>query len=124
MEKKKPIKVKPAFYANCYYYLKKIANVYGYNLVIHGSLDRDLDLVAIPWKKELGNCDTMIMEFAMFLGGTIMDQYDEHDNLRMFGNMNHGRINYIINLNRRRDSEGEDLQYYLDISVTPVIKQN
>jgi hypothetical protein len=48
----KPIKAKPHFYAVCLPGLQEIARNLGYNLVVHGSMNRDLDLIAIPWIDE------------------------------------------------------------------------
>ena len=45
----KPTHAKPSYYAIMFEPLKKIAIKYGYNLVLHGSLNRDMDLIAIPW---------------------------------------------------------------------------
>ena len=113
----KPIHVKPSLYAFYFIELKEIALKYGYNLVVHGSLNRDLDLIAIPWQPELKPVEPMIEEFAKYLDGYIMLQNGKTNN-----HMYHGRLSYIININRGRDSEGNDLQYYLDISVTPFIE--
>ncbi len=41
----KPIHVKPQFYTYAFLPLKEIALRYGYNLVIHGSMNRDMDLI-------------------------------------------------------------------------------
>lgn len=38
-----------AFYASLYPKARKIAADHGYALAIHGSLDSDMDLVAVPW---------------------------------------------------------------------------
>ena len=108
----KKVHVKPAFYSYCYYNLKQIASEYGYNLVLHGSLNRDLDLVAVPWFKEIKSHDAMIRQFADYLGGYI----DENCTKPSW----HGML-YVINMNRNniKTHSGEtiDLQYYLDISV-------
>jgi predicted esterase len=77
----KPIHVKPSLYAYHFYNLKEIALKYGYNLVLHGSLNRDLDLIAIPWQTDLGNVDQMIIEFAAYLDGSIMEQTEAQRNL-------------------------------------------
>ena len=45
----KPLHAKPNIYAYYFEALKAIAKEYGYNLVVHGSMNRDLDLIAIPW---------------------------------------------------------------------------
>lgn len=117
----KPIHVKPSLYAFFFYNLKEIALKYGYNLVLHGSLNRDLDLIAIPWQEVILPHEPMIKEFAECIGGYIM-QDSEPDKRVEFERKFHGRKNYIINVNRTsRKPNYEDAQYYLDISVTPAV---
>jgi aminoglycoside N3'-acetyltransferase len=114
----KPIHVKPLFYANCYEGLKTIALKYGYNLLIHGSLNRDFDLVAIPWEQEIGDYIEMLNEFVDNLGGHIMPETEEKH--RATERLFHGRRIYVINLNRGGKSTNyEDPQWYLDISILP-----
>lgn len=111
----KPIHAKPSLYAYYFESLKGIALKYGYNLVLHGSLNRDLDLIAIPWQKEIGSCEEMIEEFCEHLGGMRMRM--SKDQKYCFP---HGRMSYVINLNRgERSNPYDDPQYYLDISVIP-----
>ena len=109
---KKPIHVKPNFYASCIEGLKLISMEYGYNLLIHGSLTRDLDLLVVPWNREVKPHKEMIQRFSDYLGGWI----DERFSKPTF----HGRV-YVINLNRTpfKNEAGQsvDPQYYLDISV-------
>jgi len=121
----KPIKAKPGLYAMYFLHLKQIAEHYGYNLVIHGSLDRDLDLVAIPWVDNPRPEQDMIKDFQMHLTGRNV--------LRPSGNVQFtvlpgNRHSYVINLNRG-DKKGEwvrfeDEQYYIDISVTQLNTKN
>ena len=66
MELQKPVHVKPSYYAIMFQPLKEIALRYGYNLVLHGSLNRDMDLIAIPWEDNLGNVEKMILEFCYY----------------------------------------------------------
>jgi hypothetical protein len=113
----KPIHVKPAFYTFVYGELKEIATKFGYNLVLHGSLSRDLDLIAIPWSIKLGDVDTMIQEFSDLIGGQIMIQSEEQKHC-----FPHGRLSYVININRTHSNitgelKSSDQQWYLDISV-------
>ena len=109
---KKQIHVKPNFYTYCIDGLKEISLRYGYNLVIHGSMTRDLDLLVVPWNRIVKPHKDMIVEFSNFLGGRI----DEKLSKPTF----HGRV-YVINMNRKSfvDNAGQtiDPQYYLDISV-------
>ena len=108
----KPIHVKPNFYTTCIDVLKEISMRYGYNLVLHGSLTRDLDVLVVPWNRDVKPHIEMIKEFATYLGGWIDERYSKPSY--------HGRL-YVINLNRKKfiDANGQsiDPQYYLDISV-------
>jgi hypothetical protein len=123
----KPVKAKPAFYAHCYQGLQKLARDFGYNLLLHGSMDRDMDLVAVPWIDEPKTHLELLQEFNMFLNGitsaTVINT-EEDILLRcyQYGALPGGRSSYIINLNRGGKFNGYlDEQYYLDISITPLI---
>ena len=128
-EHSKPIHAKPSLYAFYFEVLKVIAMKYGYNLVLNGSMNRDLDLVAIPWNEKIGDKDQMIDEFAQTIGGTILMQDKANGNVtgNRFGKKPHGRMVYIININRDFEmkydgmvadiKEYADPQYYIDISV-------
>lgn len=127
----KPIHAKPSLYAYYFYPLKEVALKYGYNLVLHGSLNRDMDLVAIPWQEKLGSHDEMIEEFAVTIGGDLMfangvdRRKAPNQQWEKYKVTHHGRMQYVINLNRECkivNDEWIDPQYYLDISVIPVGK--
>ena len=129
----KPIHAKPSLYAYYFETLKEIAKEYGYNLVLHGSLNRDLDLIAIPWEDKVGDIDILIDNIASAIGGTVMMQDRSIDNSTgvRFKKTHHGRVIYVININRDFKTKYNgiktvvedyaDPQYYLDISVLPVI---
>ena len=114
----KKVHVKPSLYAFYYEALKVCALKYGYNLVLHGSMARDLDLIAIPWQEVVGETQEMINEFAEIIGGyELKEAYDV---------THHGRIRYVININRTGKWDGDEYieaQYYLDISVMPTLKK-
>ncbi|GAB3024305.1 hypothetical protein GCM10027051_31140 [Niabella terrae] len=121
----KPTHAKPGLYAMYYEMLKDIAKLYGYNLLIHGSLHRDLDLVAVPWVDDPKDELLMIAEFDEYLSGKkYVDEMGNPDrNAYDYSVLPGGRRSYVINLNRG-DKNGEwvrfrDEQYYLDISVIP-----
>jgi hypothetical protein len=114
----KPIQAKPSLYSYIFYPLKEIAIKYGYNLVLHGSLNRDLDLIAIAWSEDIGNYYEMILEFNEYLGGNLLKQEEHQINCHP-----HGRKSYVINLNRGgyiNNKYVEDQEYYIDISVIPI----
>lgn len=119
MSEKKPIHAKPSLYAMYFLQLKEIALKYGYNLVIHGSMNRDLDLVAIPWQEEIKGHLDMIMEMCHYLGGWI-EGAEFGGKWYPCAVTHHGRMQYVINLNRGgKRTNYEDPQYYVDISVIP-----
>jgi hypothetical protein len=39
--------------------LREVARRYGYTLAVHGSLERDIDLVAVPWREGPGSAETL-----------------------------------------------------------------
>lgn len=110
----KPIKVKPSFYAFCFEPLKEIAKKHGYNLVMHGSLNRDFDLIAIAWAEKYSDELEMIQEMDMFLNGKSSERKIDY----MFSILPPNRKSYVINLNRGGSwNDYQDGQWYLDISV-------
>jgi hypothetical protein len=114
----KPVYVKPALYCMFYEHLKQIAQEYGYNLVVNGSMNRDLDLIAIPWVDNPKSEQDMIKDFQKYLTGRIITGTD---GLVHYTTLPGNRHSYVIDLNRG-DKHGEwvrfaDEEYYLDISV-------
>ena len=122
MEKKlKPIKARPQFYSVCLHAMQEISRELGYNLIIHGSMNRDMDLVAIPWVDNPAPEIALIRELDEYLRGF---SYEEAGATRgyIFSVLPGGRHSYVINLNRGGRWNGfEDEQCYLDISITPLV---
>lgn len=115
----KPIKAKPVFYACCFEPLKAIAKDMGYNLLINGSLNRDMDLVAIPWSNDPKSHVEVLQAFDMHLRGIHVVGDDPYHHSKLPG----GRDAYVINLNRGgRWNQYQDEQWYVDISFTPFVK--
>lgn len=115
----KPVKAKPHFYATCLLGLQEIAKENGYNLVIHGSMNRDMDLVAIPWTDDPKPHFELLTAFCEYLGVFAYDDIKYYN----FSLLPGGRSSYIINLNRGGKFNGyTDEQWYLDISITPFEK--
>jgi len=120
---KKKIKSKPIFYAVCLPELQRIAIDSGYNLLVHGSMSRDLDLVCVAWiDKPIGHYE-LLEKFRNYLGAmksTTPDGKPYYSHSVLGG----GRDSYIIHLNYGYNSFGEhtDDSWYLDISFTPQIK--
>jgi hypothetical protein len=127
---KKPTHAKPQLYAYYFLALKEIAFEFGYNLVVHGSMARDMDLIAIPWiddpKPELDMIDALCKHMTGYTA-----HRDGWKEVYLYKEQPGGRHSYVIQLNRggyQRNNDGdiadpikfvEDPQYYIDISVTP-----
>ncbi len=128
----KPIKTKPHFYAVCLPEMQRIAKGCGYNLIVHGSMDRDFDLVAIPWVCTPDCHYELITQLDKFINGEVRwadRSYFERG--YMFSRLPGGRYSYVINIYRGgyyygKTDEGErlytpDPEYYIDISITPLV---
>lgn len=63
----------------CSYFgvLREIAIKNGYSLSIHGSLQNDMDLIAVPWTKEAVEPEKLITAFNDWISGTIDDKVEE-----------------------------------------------
>ena len=132
----KPIHAKPSYYAIMFEPLKEIALKYGYNLVLNGSLNRDMDLIAIPWSETVGVVDEMINEFCEYVGGEMQLCNESRNNEGeivgdLFTKKAHGRKAYVINIYRGGYLNGggfqdmtyhKDPQTYIDLSVFPTIQ--
>lgn len=117
-KEQKPIKVKPHFYAVCLEGLQQIAKEMGYNLLMHGSMNRDMDLVAVAWIDEPKTHIELIQAFCDYLGVPKFNDAEHY----MYSVLGGGRHSYVINLNRGGKFNGYlDAQYYLDISFTPCV---
>ena len=62
--KKKPEPNFASVYCCLYPDLVKIARVYGYALCVHGSLARDMDLVAVPWTDSAQDPEYVVKAFC------------------------------------------------------------
>lgn len=117
IQKPKKIKARPNFYASCFEILKETAYDSGYNLIMHGSMNRDLDLIAIPWRDDPKDELEFIKQLDVILTGKDKETKDEY----MFSVLPGGRNSYVIDLFRLDKETWVDFQYYLDISITPLV---
>lgn len=125
----KPIHAKPSLFAFYFEIIKEIGLKYGYNIVLHGSMNRDLDLIAIPWEKIIFDKELMVDEIVAVIGGTLlMQNRSANDTIgTRFDYKPHNRLVYIININRDFEmkfnglvseiKEYADPQYYIDLSI-------
>ncbi len=77
----------PTYAAAMYPELAQIARDYGYALAVHGSLARDLDLIAIPWVEDAWEPQQVINAVLQTFPVTLIGEV---------GRKPHGRIAYTL----------------------------
>lgn len=93
------------FYASCLGRIQQMAREHGYAACLHGSMQRDLDLVMVPWTEDATDVETLIA--AMRSTFSIFGEHPPHENDRP---KPHGRRCWTVLLGGRA---------YIDISVMP-----
>ena len=92
------------FYAGLYPRLREVARQHGYALALHGTLAKDLDVLAAPWTEEAVDEGTLVKALVECAGGFIAPGSGrEHKP--------HGRMAWAIHLGRAGG--------YIDLSVMP-----
>ena len=97
--------------------LQKVARECGYALAVHGTMTRDLDLIAAPWTEEATDDETLTEAMRAAVGGKIYGAM--HDGKTGKTDLNpvsraHGRKGWVIHLGGP----------YLDVSVMPRLPRN
>jgi hypothetical protein len=102
------------WYVMAYTKLDRIAWRHGYALALHGSMSRDLDLIAVPWTEDADDPEKLIKAFHDFIveraNVSVGEKY--HATKKP-----HGRVAYAMHI-------GYD-GHYLDVSIMPrIINEN
>ena len=97
------------WYVMAYTKLDRIAWRYGYALALHGSMTRDLDLIAIPWTEDADSPEKLLKAIQRF---TIQGASKEIKlSKKLFPTKKpHGRTAYSFPIGH---------EHYLDVSVMP-----
>ena len=96
------------WYAMAYVGLDRVAHRHGYALALHGSMARDLDLVAVPWTEDADSPEKLLDAICKF----IVTKSDVHlKGVRRGESKPHGRIAYTIPLGHGTCA--------LDLSIMP-----
>jgi hypothetical protein len=95
----------PAYVVGVYPELAAKARSLGYALALHGSLQRDLDLIAVPWTEEADDAHALI--------AALCEEFDVEPNHNAAVRRPHGRLCWSVPL---------WWGAYLDISVMPLSK--
>jgi hypothetical protein len=95
------------WYVMAYTQLDRIAWRHGYCLALHGSMARDLDLVAIPWTEDADSPEKLLAAFRRF----VIEKAQVKFVIGPPTSRPHGRQAYVIPV-------GYD-GHYLDLSIMP-----
>ena len=96
-------------YVMLYECLCEVARKHGYALAIHGTLQRDLDLVAIPWTEEARDPDELV-EALRKRGQHWMFKGEGSEKINSATLKPHGRMAYSLPIMGER---------FVDVSVMP-----
>lgn len=96
-------------YVGLFPILSEVAQANGYSLAIHGSVSRDMDLVACPWTNEAVDPTTLANAIAHQVW-TSNGEFDTGRKLDEGTHRPHGRLSWAIPL---------ECGAYLDLSVMP-----
>lgn len=104
--------------------LRAVARQHGYALAVHGSLARDIDIVAVPWCPTVSAAAVLVEAIRSMAeeitGELAFIRNDPNADPRDFTTRNpepkfHGRLGWSIFVKRRRGGYA----VYLDLSVMP-----
>lgn len=100
-------KATPALlYSLLYGGLRETAANLGYALAIHGSVNQDCDLIAVPWTEDAVDPETLVTAIVHFTDGIL----SPYDNNGCRTEKPHGRRVWCIHFGAR---------HYIDLSVMP-----
>ena len=100
--------IRPIAFVNLLPLIIKAAKECGYAIGIHGSLQRDLDLIAVPWTEEAVEMSEIVERVEKACGGFQLDRTSVQR--PYWTEKPHGRKAYRIELGA---------SVYLDLSVLP-----
>lgn len=99
------------WYVMAYVKLDRIAWRHGYCLALHGSMARDLDIIAVPWTDDADSPEKLIEAFRVF----VITKASVNFKMGQATPKPHGRQAYVIPI-------GYD-GHYLDLSIMPRLTQ-
>lgn len=83
-------------YAAFYPMLADISHRHGYALCIHGSLQRDLDICAVPWTETASTPEALLAGIVEYAGCAMAMMFDNTVVISLPEMKPHGRIAYSI----------------------------
>jgi hypothetical protein len=95
---------KAIFYATIYEDLKRVAKECGWAVALHGSLNNDMDIMAMPWVEGAEPVEELIKGIS----DLFVDNPFHHMNGEPYKNKPNGRVVYTIHIFK---------DFYLDINI-------
>ena len=113
------------WYALLYTKLDRIAMRRGWNLALHGSMTRDLDLILIPWVDDADDVDLVIDDFRKFVEGQMTVKARERAEKKRGATPRTGLDHYVVE-EKPHGRKAITIRigfsnYELDISIMPRI---
>lgn len=108
----------PVFYSQILNLITLRAKELGYAIAVHGSMTRDLDIIAVPWIQEAVSAEELVEAICELLNGFYLNYEDAEPDNYIYRNPEpkpHGRLAWSIHL---RGFKG-----YVDLSVMPRIEK-
>lgn len=93
-------------YATLWTVVVDVGRSLGYAIALHGSIARDLDLIAIPWTEDAASPDELVEAVCDRLGAVV----DLGEHIENPSPKPHGRLAWVIPIGAGA---------YIDLSVTP-----
>jgi len=109
----KPVSLAPAYVA-FYPILTDIARKYGYALAIHGSVQSDMDLIAVPWMINARPLEELIKAISDYASQTMALMFKDPIILHGPEQKPYGRIAYTIQVGNSA---------VIDLSILNINKQ-
>lgn len=92
--------------------IRVIAKEHGYAIGLHGSTERDLDLIAAPWIANASTAETLAEAVRAAVNGHISAREGANPTVKP-----HGRLAWAI----RPLDNNPHAELYIDLSVMPVV---
>ena len=88
--------------------IRRVAKALGYAIATHGSLGRDIDLIAVPWVEDAKPPEDLAEQIRATVGGHFSHSLaGQH----LLANKSHGRLGCCINIG---------CGIYFDLSIMPL----
>ena len=87
--------------------IREVARKHGYAIGVHGSMQRDLDLIAAPWEEWADDHETLMDAIQLAVSGRVKCM---EDRLQPDTDKAHGRKSYTLYIGTKA---------YIDLSIMP-----